>query len=141
MRRTRSRRYNSSGGDDMWNSVSRTGSNVVNSISNSADQAGTGIQNFFSNGYNSIFKKKEEPWYDKQISIGGRRRSKKQMGGKYHPNIPSNNVATNAAPVNGIKTATPHHWVGSSQKWVGGRRTKRRRGGKKSKKRKMGFLF
>lgn len=114
----RSKRYHKRGGNVM-DSISRTGSSAFNTLGNTADQAGNGISNFFSNGYNKLFKKQS---------------TYPMTGGKYHASTPSNNLATYAAPVAGVKTATPHHWVGPDQKWVGGRRTRRRR--KRSSKRK-----
>lgn len=113
-------------GGNTMDSVSQTGSNVINTMSNTADQAGTGIQNFFTNGYNKIFKK--------QQSTYGGRRSRRKRGGYYRASTSQMNVASGAAPVSGIKTAQPHHWVGKDQKWVGGKRTKRRRTRRRTRK-------
>jgi hypothetical protein len=51
-------------------------------------------------------------------SYGGKKR-RKMRGGTIRDNIALNNLAAHASPIDGIKSAHPHTWVG-------GKRTKRR---------------
>ena len=44
----KSKKYNKRGG--FWNEVTQTGTNVINSLEQTADKAGTGIQDFFTQG-------------------------------------------------------------------------------------------
>jgi len=89
---TRSRRHRKSKrnnlfGGSMMDSASRTGTQVLNTMGNTADQAGTGIQNFFTDGYNKLFKKQSNTSY---VPTGGRRtrrgrRSRSRRGGFSFP--------------------------------------------------------
>lgn len=92
-RRHRKSRKNNLFGGSMLDSASQTGTQVLNTIGNSADQAGTGIQNFFTDGYNKLFKKNSTT-SAYPASTGGRRsrrggRSRSRRGGFSFPKNPS----------------------------------------------------
>jgi hypothetical protein len=99
----KSKKYNKRGG--FWNEVTQTGTNVINSLEHTADKAGTGIQDFFTQGYNKIFKKNSYP----TNFTGGRR---KRRGGTAKAFTSLTNIASTAAPVRGMYTARAHNWVG-----------------------------
>jgi hypothetical protein len=116
------------------NSISTTGKNAIDTINKSANDAGNSIGNFFSSGYNKIFGKKEQNNYlvpstnYSSLSGGKKTRRRKKYGGKVVANTNLTNIAANAYPVSGIRTAKPCSWVGG--------KTKRRRI-KKSKSRRV----
>jgi hypothetical protein len=117
----KTKRLNKRGG--FWQEMSQKGTQAMNSLGSTADNAGTGIQNFFVNGYNNVFKKK--PTYSSTTfsTTGGKRKSRKRMkysvkkGGSHIKDyLPLNNIASNASPVYGITSAKPHQWVGGKNK-------------------------
>lgn len=129
---TKSKKYNKRGG--FWNQASRGGSNVIDSISDGADNAGTGIQNFFSSGYDKLFNKKPSSTSTGLSSTGlsstgsttggGRKR----RGGSTKGYNSLTNLASTASPVKGMYTAKAHNWVGG--------KTRRRRRKKRSNRRR-----
>ena len=88
--RSRKSKKNTYFGGSTMNTISQTGTNVLNSVGDTADKAGTGIQKFFTDGYNKIFKKSSS---SSNYSSGGTR---KRRGGYSFPG----NMALNGAPVN-----------------------------------------
>ena len=116
----KSKKYNKRGG--FLNEVTQTGTNVINSLEHTADKAGTGIQDFFTQGYNKIFKKNSHPTnftgMSGGLTTGGRR---KRRGGTAKAFTSLTNIASTAAPVRGMYTARAHNWVGGKT-----RRRKRR---------------
>ena len=140
---TKSKKYNKRGG--FWNEASQTGTNAINSISDSADKAGTGIQDFFSSGYDKLFKKKPASTTSMISSgisntgssisngissigatTGGGRRRKRGGSTKGYTSL--TNIASTASPVRGMYTAKAHNWVGG--------KTRRRRRRKRSSRRR-----
>ena len=129
---TKSKKYNKRGG--FWNQASRGGTNVIDSISDGADNAGTGIQNFFSSGYDKLFNKKPSSTSTGLSSTGlsstgsttggGRKR----RGGSTKGYTSLTNLASTASPVRGMYTAKAHNWVGG--------KTRRRRRKKRSNRRR-----
>lgn len=132
---TKSRKYSKRGG--FWNEASQTGTKVISSLGDTADKAGTGIQDFFSSGYNKIFKKNPSSTtnysnmdthtgFSNMGSItGGRRRRKRRGGTRGYTSL--TNIASTASPVRGMYTAKAHNWVGG--------KTRRRRSKKRSHRR------
>lgn len=96
-------------GGSIIDTASKTGTQVLNTVSNTADQAGTGIQNFFTDNYNKLFKKQSSSGSTTSSnytgSTGGSRRrvrkggSRKRRGGFSFPKNPS----LMAKPVNYMK--------------------------------------
>ena len=106
-------------------------------LSKTANDTGKEIGTFFSNGYNSLFGKKPEssyistPSYSSPTysSTGGKRRRthRRMKGGNYTANTNLNNVASNAAPIEGINTPKPCNWVGGKRRQTRKHSHKRRR--------------
>jgi hypothetical protein len=138
---SKSKKYNKRGG--FWNQASRGGTNVIDSISDGADNAGTGIQNFFSSGYDKLFNKKPSSTTSSSTGLsttglsssttglsstgsttgGGRKKRGGTMG---YTSL--TNIASTASPVKGMYTAKAHNWVGG--------KTRRRRRKKRSNRRR-----
>ena len=106
-------------GGSVMDSMSQTGSNVLNTMGNTADQAGTGIQKFFTDGYNKLFKKQSTSSYSP--TSGGTR---KRRGGYSFPK----NLAMTGEPVNykgGYSFPSNLAMTGQPVKYKGGKRSKR----------------
>lgn len=124
---TKSKKYNKRGG--FWNQASRGGTNVIDSISDGADNAGTGIQNFFSSGYDKLFNKKPSSTSTGLSSTGSTTGGgRKRRGGSTKGYTSLTNLASTASPVRGMYTAKAHNWVGG--------KTRRRRRKKRSNRRR-----
>lgn len=146
---TKSKKYNKRGG--FWNQASRGGTNVIDSISDGADKAGSGIQDFFSSGYDKLFKKKPASTTSTisngisstgasissgmsnigtgisssiGATTGGGRRKR---GGSTRGYTSLTNIASTASPVRGMYTAKAHNWVGGKTRRRRKRRSSRRR--------------
>jgi hypothetical protein len=91
-------------------SLSTTLSSWGSTISQSASDAYNKAKNATTSAYNSATTTAPTtPSYPPMTTstYGGRKRSRKMRGG---------NVASNASPISGIKTAQPHNWVGGKTK-------------------------
>lgn len=97
---------------DLYEKSKQSVSNTYNSMTQSTPTTSSSSSSSSSSSYIPSMS---------TTSYGGRKRRKmrKMRGGNVSDNISLNNLASRAAPIDGIKTAQP-------QVWVGGKRTKRR---------------
>ena len=99
--------------DSLSSTLSSWGSTISQSASNAYNKTKSAASSAYSSATGST------PTYNAQApttsytssytpsgAYGGKRRSRKMRGG---------NLAANASPISGIKTAQPHNWVGGKK--------------------------